>query len=229
MPIKKVYRSVVVKLNDWEPADNKRATVLGQTVAYCTGCAHQHERIDRDRCSSYQDCRRPRREPVSCWHGSEFDGDFCEFPDCTEPAKKHFRTYDYCWRHYEVVYRRVHGGWPETKLHDPVSAAMARKLGQPIEGRDYLFCCVCGKKKNRPRGVTIATFEQRKYCSRECANKDKWASGSTGNSKITEKEVREIRSLYPELSYKKIAKKYKVTPESVRLIVKRVTWRNVKQ
>ncbi len=71
--------------------------VLGETVCYFMGCAHELEDIDRDLWAEYDDCRRAKSGPIDCWHVAEFDGEPFEFSDCSEPAKKHFRDFDYCW------------------------------------------------------------------------------------------------------------------------------------
>lgn len=46
-------------------------------------------------------------------------------------------------------------------------------------------------------------------------------------TKLTESDVRLIRQLYPELSYRVLAEKFDVSKRAIESIVKRQTWRHV--
>ena len=54
------------------------------------------------------------------------------------------------------------------------------------------------------------TVERRNYCC-----------------KLTESDVRLIRQLYPELSYRVLAEKFEVSKRAIESVVTRKTWRHV--
>ena len=79
------------------------------------------------------------------------------------------------------------------------------------------------KKDNRAEnlkwGSQIANAQDRE-------NNGGTARGTrNGNAKLTYKQAREIRALYPELNMYELARRYKVSRPAIAAIIKNLTWR----
>jgi len=111
------------------------------------------------------------------------------------------------------------------KVHRAVAMPF---LGMPREG-DQVNHKNGNKRDNRLDNLEYVTCKEN---IRHC-----WQNGLHGiahlqgeanpNTHLTSDDVIVIRKLYPQLSYSQLARMYKVTKQTIRNVVKRITWKHV--
>ena len=97
--------------------------------------------------------------------------------------------------------------------HGPIPEGM-----EVCHSCDNPACC-------RPDHLFLGTHRENMH---DCLNKGRFHRGErTGGARLTEDDVRVIRTLYPQMNYTDIGKRYGVTIGTIKAIIVGKTWRHV--
>lgn len=145
---------------------------------------------------------------------------------------------DECWNWRACISNKGYGRFMINRKVVPASRMSYIITNGPIVGK-YEVCHTCDNPLCvNPNHLFLGT---RKQNMEDAKNKGRLSSGEkhsklctgnravgerSGKSKLTEKQVREIRRLYTttETSYKKLAKRFAVSPSAVAAIIKNKRW-----
>lgn len=118
-------------------------------------------------------------------------------------------------------YPRINIGGKDVLIHRLVYKEMYGEIkgGLFIRHKCDIRMCV------NPEHLIIGNHKEN---MKDMTDRKRQAKGiKNGRAKLTESEVLEIRSIYPELSYEKLAKKYNVSRFVTYAVVKRKTWKHI--